>query len=91
MPLPRRWASLRPCTRSSWSEPAAPARPVDALAALLEGLEHDRPAGEVDALGVAQGLGDAAAGGVQHAAEGAHRPGRLGGGGQERTRSSAVR
>ena len=24
--------------------------PVDAPAALLEGLEHDRPAGEVDAL-----------------------------------------
>ena len=41
--------------------------PVDALAALLEGREHDRPAGEVDSLGgQRQGLGDAAARDVQH-------------------------
>ena len=30
-----------------------------------------------------QGLGDPAAGGVEHAAQGPHRPGRLGGGGEE--------
>jgi hypothetical protein len=53
--------------------------PEDTLAALLEGFEHHRPAGEVDAIGgERQGLGDAAAGGVEHAAESAHRPGRMG-------------
>jgi hypothetical protein len=58
--------------------------PVDAAAALLQALEHDRLAGEVDPLGgEGQGLGDAAAGGVEHAAERAHRPGGLGGGGEE--------
>jgi hypothetical protein len=45
--------------------------PVDAAAALLEALEHDRLASEVDPLGgERQGLGDAAAGGVEQAAEG---------------------
>jgi alkylhydroperoxidase family enzyme len=58
--------------------------PVDAAPALLQGLEDDRLAGEVDPLGgQRQGLGDAAAGGVEQAAERAHRPGGLGGGGQE--------
>ena len=65
--------------------------PVDALAALLEGREHDRPAGEVDSLGgQRQGLGDAAARDVQHYRRGSapawpHGPRR------EATRSSAVR
>ena len=58
--------------------------PVDALATLIEGLEHDCAAGKVDALGrERQGLGDAAAGGVKHAAKRAHRPGGLGRGSEE--------
>ena len=41
--------------------------PIDAAAVLLEGLEHHGLAGQVDMLGrERQGLGDAAAGGVQH-------------------------
>ena len=85
-PLPRRCASLRPRTRSSWWREAGRHRhrPVDALAALLEGLGHGRPAGGVDRFrGERQDLGDAAAGGVEHAAKGSHRPRRLGGGGEE--------
>jgi hypothetical protein len=47
--------------------------PVNAGAALLEGLEHDRAPGEVEALWCErQGLGDPAAGIGEHQAEGAH-------------------
>ena len=54
--------------------------------ALLQGLEDQGPASEVDVLGrERQRLGDPAAGGVEHTAEGAHRPGRLRGGGKERS------
>ena len=54
----------------------------DARAPLLQALEHDDAARQVDALGgQPEGLGDAAAGGVQHAAEGAHLAPGLGSGG----------
>ena len=57
---------------------------IDAAAAFLQALEHDRLAGEIDPLrGQRQSLGDAAAGGVEHAAERAHRPGGLGRGDEE--------
>ena len=54
--------------------------PVDALTALLEGFDNDGLPGQVDPLRrERQGLGDAAAGIVQHGAEGAHRALGLGG------------
>ena len=52
--------------------------PVDAAAALLEGLQDDGLAGQIDAGGrERQGLGDPAAGVMQDEAEGAHGQGRL--------------
>ena len=59
-------------------------RPEDALAALLEGPEHDRAAGEVDAFG-----GERQASETRQpvmcsiTAKGPHRPGRMGRGGEE--------
>ena len=48
-------------------------RPVRPAPALLEALENDHLASQVDPVGgQRQGLGDSAAGGLQHAAEGAH-------------------
>lgn len=46
---------------------------IDALATLLEAFEHHNAVAHVDVVsGQRQGLGDAAAGGVQHATKGAH-------------------
>ena len=53
-------------------------------ASLLQALEHDHPAGQVDLpRGQGEGLGNPASGGMQHAAEGAHLARRPGGGGHE--------
>jgi hypothetical protein len=44
-----------------------------ASSTLLQALEHHYPAGQLDAAGgERQGFGDAVAGGVRYAAEGAH-------------------